>query len=85
MGSMVFVIDFMKGYPQLKAMLPELMKFLQLLLTVPVSTSTTKRSFLGRRKLKTFLRLTITQQRLNHLAMLEVHEQQAGELVLDSH
>jgi len=54
-------------------MLTEFNKLLKIILTVPVSSCTAERSFSALRSLKTFLRSTMTQNRLNDIALLHVH------------
>jgi hypothetical protein len=58
-------------------MLPELTSFLRLFLTIPVTSCTAERSFSALRRLKTFLRSTVTQKRLNHVALLHIHREQS--------
>ena len=55
-------------------MLSEVNKLLQLYLTFPVTTATAERSFSALRRLKTFLRSTMTECRLNNLFLLYVHK-----------
>ena len=52
----------------------EIIKLLQLLYTVPTSTASAERSFSSLRRLKTYLRSTMTPQRLNHMLLLHVHK-----------
>ena len=52
----------------------EVTKLLQLLYTVPSSTASAERSFSSLRRLKTYLRSTMTAQRLNHMLLLHVHK-----------
>jgi hypothetical protein len=54
-------------------MLPELAKTVRLILTVPVTACTAERAFSGLRRLKTYLRNTMTQTRLNDTAILNCH------------
>ena len=56
------------------AILPQVTKLLQLLLVVPATSATSERSFSSLRLLKTFLRTTMSQSRLNHLMLLYVHK-----------
>ena len=65
-------------------LLPELAKLFCVALTIPVTTSTAERSFSTLRRLKTCLRSTMTQERLNHVAILHVHKSVCGELDLDA-
>ncbi|CAI6364866.1 unnamed protein product [Macrosiphum euphorbiae] len=48
---------------------------LKIFSTLPVSTSTTERSFSILRRIKTYLRNTMSQNRLNGLAMLHIHRE----------
>jgi hypothetical protein len=49
---------------------PEISKLLQILITLPVTTPTGERSFSTLRRLKTYLRTTTGQQKLNGMATL---------------
>ncbi|KAK5851412.1 hypothetical protein PBY51_002209 [Eleginops maclovinus] len=46
---------------------------LHLCLSLPVSVASSERSFLALRRLKTWLRNTVSQRRLTHLALLHMH------------
>ena len=48
---------------------------LRIFCTIPVTTSTAERSFSTLRRLKTYLRNTMGQTRLNGLALLNIHRQ----------
>ena len=50
--------------------LPQVTKLLPLLLVVPATSATSERSFSSLRLLKTFLRTTMSQSRLNNLMLL---------------
>ena len=63
-------------------MLGEIHKVLKIYFTIPVTTATAERSFSTLRRLKTYLRSTMTQHRLNNLFMLYVHKDKAEELDL---
>ena len=69
-------VDLLKGEQgePLRTLLPELTKLVRLGLTVPVTSCTSERSFSGLRRLKTYLRATMGQGRLNHLAVLNCHK-----------
>ena len=82
--SVTSVVDVLQKNLQMKTMLPELLKFVRLLLTIPISTSTAERSFSSLRRLKNYLRSTMTQKRLNHLAILNVHREESNSLDMDS-
>ena len=81
MASMEFT------YPNLKtkvneyqAILPQLMKLLQLLLVIPATSATSERSFSSLRLVKTFLRTTMNQERLNYLMMIYIHKERSIDL-----
>lgn len=53
---------------------PGISKLLAVLSTLPVSAATAERSFSTLRRLKTWLRTTMTEERLNGLALLHIHQ-----------
>jgi len=61
-------------------LLPEVVNLLRLYLTLPVTSCTADRRFSSLRRLKTFLRSTVTQKRLNHIAVLHTHREQHVDL-----
>ncbi|KAJ4432078.1 hypothetical protein ANN_20692 [Periplaneta americana] len=52
---------------------PHAKELLKILLTLPVSTSTSERSFSTLKRLKSYLRNTMGNDRLNGLALLNIH------------
>ena len=58
-----------------KTMLEEVHKVLQLYLTIPLSSATAERSFSTLRRLKTYLRSSMSQKRLNHVVLLNTHKE----------
>ncbi len=54
-------------------LLNEVMKLLQLILIMPATNSSSERSFSALRRVKTYLRGTMLQGRLNNLMVLHVH------------
>ena len=57
-----------------KSLCPEVHTLLKLRMTVPVTTATAERTFSTMRRIKTYLRSTMTQERLNHSFMLNAHK-----------
>lgn len=55
-------------------MFPTVTKVLQIALTIPVSSCSCERSFSTLRRLHTWLRSTMCQDRLDHLAMLSINK-----------
>lgn len=49
---------------------------------MPATNSTSERSFSGLRRVKTYLRSTMSQDRLNHLMILHVHKERTDGLDL---
>ncbi|XP_013381238.1 52 kDa repressor of the inhibitor of the protein kinase [Lingula anatina] len=54
---------------------PNIHRILKILLTMPVSTATAERSFSAMRRLKTYLRSTMSDKRLSSLGLLHVHRE----------
>jgi hypothetical protein len=75
-SSVSDVIDFFKEEFYLQDLVPELVKLIKIILTVLVSSCTAERSFSALRRLKTFLRSTKAQTRLNDIAVLHVHKEE---------
>lgn len=69
-------VDILKGMaPELRGEYSEVEKLVRLLLVSPASSAEAERSFSALRRLKTWLRTTMTQRRLNSLAVCHVHQQ----------
>jgi len=66
-------LNISKNKSYLVIHLTELRKCMQLILTVPVTTCTTERSFSMLRKLKTYTRSTMAQTRLNDRTHINCH------------
>jgi histone deacetylase complex regulatory component SIN3 len=54
---------------------PNVTKCLHVLLAMPVSTASAERSFSSMRRLKTYLRSTMTTERLSGLGLLNIHRE----------
>ena len=67
-----------------QTMLPDVQKLIQLLTVQPATTCTPERTFSALRRLKSWLRSTMSQKRLNSLAVLSVHRQKCADLDLTS-
>lgn len=70
------VVDFLRTN-ELGKYLPEYNKLIQLILTIPGSSCTNKRSFSVLRRLKDYLRSTMSQDRLNSIAILHTFSDEA--------
>jgi hypothetical protein len=60
--------------PPMRAMFPLVEALVRLLLVNPASSATAERSFSSLRRLKTYLRSTCGQRRLNNLAFCHIHK-----------
>lgn len=59
-----------------RLLFPQVLVVLKLLLVCPVSSCECERSFSALRRLKTWLRTTMTQRRINHVSICHVHREQ---------
>lgn len=75
LSSMNDVKKFIVEDKGVKDLLPEVTRCLKLLRTVPVTTATAERSFSSLRRLKSYLRSTMGQERLNYVAILNCHQE----------
>ena len=64
-------------------MLPEVSQLVRLLLTVPATSCASERSFSLLRRLKSYLRATTTQARLNHAAVCATYGDELSEVNLE--
>lgn len=68
------VYIYLKDRPEKRSLLPEITNFVEIILCVGMSTATAERSFSCLRRLKTYLRSTTGQARLNHITILNTHK-----------
>ncbi|XP_030831994.1 uncharacterized protein LOC115920395 [Strongylocentrotus purpuratus] len=59
--------------PEVRNLFPQVATLMKLLLVCPVTSSECERSFSALRRLKTWLRSTMTQKRLNAVAVCNSH------------
>ena len=78
------IIDVLRELSPLRAAFPLLVKLIQIALTIAVSTAHCERSFFALKRIKSYLRSTMTQQRLVDLAILSVEKELSQSLSLDS-
>lgn len=70
--------------PLTRRLVTEAEKLLQLVLSLPISVAEAERSFSCLRRLKTWVRATMSQQRLTHLALAHVHKDILDSLDMDA-
>ena len=78
------ICDILNDQPGVKNLLSEVHKVLRIYYTILVTTASAERSFSALKRIKTYLRNSITQHRLNHCMLLHVHRQQTDELDLNT-
>ena len=66
--------------PSSKSLFQDIFILLRILLTIPVTTATAERTFSALRRLKTYLRSTMSQPRLDHIMLLHTHKERTDEL-----
>jgi hypothetical protein len=66
----------------LRSLFDEVEKLLKFLLVVPASSATAERSFSALRRLKTYLRAMMRQDRLNYVTVLNVHQDRLDQVGL---
>jgi hypothetical protein len=72
--SVASIAKTLTKVPGAQVILSELWRFVKLLLVVPASAATAERSFSSLRRVKSYLRSTISQGRLNHVMILHSHQ-----------
>ena len=78
------IADALKQSSVVRGMLNEVDKLVQAYFTFPVTSATAERSFSSLRRIKTFLRSSMTAQRLNNLFLLYVHKSMTDSLDLEA-
>ena len=79
------VIEYMKTLsPAMQTGLSEVVKLLTLILVMPATNAVSERSASALRRVKTYLRSTMHQDRLNHLMIMHVHKAETDALKLES-
>ena len=63
-------------------LMSQVSKLVRLLLVMPATNAESERSFSALRRIKTYLRSTMSQQRLNHLMLLHIHKSHTDSLNL---
>lgn len=76
------IVAHLKSLSSRHLFMSEVVVLLQLILISPATNATSERSFSALRRLKTYLRSTMTQKRLNHCAILHVRKEDCDRLDL---
>ena len=76
------IAEMLLDVPSAKSLFSEIDHLLGIYFTVPISTATAERSFSSLRRIKTFLRSTMTESRLNNVLLLHAHKENTDDLNL---
>lgn len=77
------ISDVIDVISTLKAAFPELLKLLNIALTIAVSSASCERSFSSLKRTKTYLRTTMGQERLNNLSILSIEKDISAHISLE--
>ena len=78
------IIKYVRNLTQMqKDLLSDICTVIKLILVMPATNAVSERSFNALRRVKTYLRATMTQKRLNHLIILHVHKDLTDKLNLN--
>ncbi len=67
-----------------RKLVPDVMKLLRIYLTLPSSNASSERSFSTLRRIKTYLRSSTSQERLNHLMLLNTYKDDLDNVNIES-
>ena len=82
-NTIVEVLSYLKKIsPSEKELLNQIVILAKLKLVMPATNSTSERSFSAMRRLKTYLRSTMTQERLNQLLIFHIHKEVTDTLTM---
>lgn len=81
--NMESIIDVYRKILPLKEAFPTLQKIFQIGLTLAVSTAQCERSFSALKRIKTYLRTTMTEQRLTDIAILSIEREISAKIKLE--
>ena len=84
--SVTDVVDIKNYLQQLspaeKALLSQVILVMKLIFVMPATNASSEHSFSAMRRVESYLRSTMTQERLNHLMILHVHKELTDGLIL---
>ena len=78
------VVVFLTKNATFRGIITEVSSLIRIVLSLPVSSCSAERSFSGLRRLKTYLRSRMTQERLNAVALMNTHKDILDSLDIDS-
>ena len=70
----------LKAVPLTLTLYSEVIKLVKLYFTIPITTANAERSFSALRRIKTYLRSSMMQERLNNVMLLHCHKNKTDSL-----
>lgn len=83
-NSMKDFIQCMRNMTGERKLVPDVVKLLRIYLTLPSSNASSERAFSTLRRVKTYLRSSTSQERLNHLMLLHTYKDDLDHVSLES-
>ena len=74
-SSVSTIPEILSSSPLTLGVFSEVVKLVKIFMIIPITTATAERSFSSLRRLKTYLRSTMTQCRLNNILLLHCHKE----------
>ncbi|XKL68810.1 hypothetical protein PGB90_006579 [Kerria lacca] len=68
------IVNFLRKRLELAAIVSEIFRLITIMLTIPVTSVTCKRSFSAMRRIKTYLRNSLSAEGLNYVSVLNIHQ-----------
>ena len=75
------IYDIFNAVPSSKSLFEDIFRLLRILLTMSATTATAEQTFSTLWRLKTYLRSSMTQTRLNHIMLLHTHKNKLANLI----
>ncbi|XP_071843974.1 zinc finger MYM-type protein 1-like [Apostichopus japonicus] len=80
--SMDTVVSLLSDHNDIRLAFPNVLRLIHIYLLAPMSAASGERSFSVQRRIKTYLRSTIGEQRYNNMLMLHIHKARTDGLVI---
>ena len=74
-SSVSTIAEILSSSPLTLVVFSEVVKLVKIFMIIPITTATAERSFSSLRRLKSYLRSTMTQCRLNNILLLHCHKE----------
>lgn len=82
-NTTINIVELHKELTIMKPAFQEINEIVTRVLVIPVTSATAERSFSAMRRIKTYLRSTMTSERLQNTAILSIERELSGQLIQD--